>query len=275
MEKKQYYDGTKLLSQRDLNGNTPEIYLCTTNRTGGKTTYFGRLEVNRFLKQGKKFGLIYRFADQLKNVPEKFFKDIGSLFFRGHEMTAILYKDNGYSELLLDGTSCGYALALNVADKIKTISHVFSDVDSLLFDEFQSETNHYCPNEISKFISVHTSVARGQGEQSRYVPVYMIGNPVTLLNPYYNTMGISHRLRSETKFLKGNGWVLEQGYVDSAATAQKESLFNQAFMSVLLGNAAQLACFFDSYISNTNDPCFAIHLLYLETPSNKRIKKSM
>lgn len=26
-----YYDGTKLLSMKDINGNKPELYLCTTN----------------------------------------------------------------------------------------------------------------------------------------------------------------------------------------------------------------------------------------------------
>lgn len=41
-----YYDGTRLLSMLDANGNKPEIYICTTNRTGGKTTYFGRLLIN-------------------------------------------------------------------------------------------------------------------------------------------------------------------------------------------------------------------------------------
>lgn len=224
-----YYDGGPLLSQRDLRGEKPEIYMCTTNRTGGKTTFFNRLEVNRFIKQGKKFALIYRFADQLKNVHTKFFKDINTLFFEGYEMSSTLYKDNGYAELILNGKPCGYALALNVADKIKTVSHIFSDVESMLFDEFQSETNHYCPDEITKFMSVHTSVARGQGKQVRYVPVYMIANPVTMLNPYYNSMGVSSRLKKETRFLKGNGWVLEQGYVESAAKAQKESGFNIAF----------------------------------------------
>ena len=33
-----FYDGTKLLSLMDTNGNKPEIYMCTTNRSGGKTT---------------------------------------------------------------------------------------------------------------------------------------------------------------------------------------------------------------------------------------------
>ena len=56
----EYYDGTKLLSMKDLNGDTPEIFLCTSNRSAGKTTYFERMLVNRFIRTGKKFCLIYR-----------------------------------------------------------------------------------------------------------------------------------------------------------------------------------------------------------------------
>ena len=82
-----YYDGTKLLSMKDINGKTPEIFMCTSNRTGGKTTYFGRLAVNKFLKYQKKFGLTYRFNYELDDICDKFYKDIGSLFFNGYEMT--------------------------------------------------------------------------------------------------------------------------------------------------------------------------------------------
>ena len=49
------------------------------------------------------------------------------------------------------------------------------------------------------------------------------------LNPYFAELGITERLNAETKFLRGEGFVLEQGYVDSAAKAQKESPFNRAF----------------------------------------------
>ena len=48
-----YYDGTKLLSLSDIDGNKPEIYMVTTNRTGGKTTYFGRMFINAFKKGAK------------------------------------------------------------------------------------------------------------------------------------------------------------------------------------------------------------------------------
>ena len=224
-----YYDGTKLLSLTDINGNRPEIYMCTTNRTGGKTTYFGRLVVNRFLDKREKFGLLYRYNYELDDCAEKFFKDIGELFFNGYTMTSKKRAKGIYHELYLNGESCGYAVSINSADQIKKNSHFFSDVKRLIFDEFQSESNTYCPNEIKKFISVHTSMARGQGEQNRYLPVYMLSNPVSLINPYYVELGISSRLTDETRFLRGDGFVLEQGFVESAADAQKSSGFNKAF----------------------------------------------
>lgn len=224
-----YYDGTKLLSLNDINGNRPEIYMCTTNRTGGKTTYFGRLVVNRFLDKREKFGLLYRYNYELDDCAEKFFKDIGELFFNGYTMTSKKRAKGIYHELYLNGEPCGYAVSINSADQVKKNSHFFSDVKRLIFDEFQSESNTYCPNEIKKFISVHTSMARGQGEQNRYLPVYMLSNPVSIINPYYVELGISSRLTDETRFLRGDGFVLEQGFVESAADAQKSSGFNKAF----------------------------------------------
>lgn len=224
-----YYDGTKLLSMKDINGNTPEIFMCTTNRSGGKTTYFGRLCVNRFLKHNEKFMLIYRYNYEIDDCADKFFKDLSNLFFKGSTMTNKRRASGIYHELFLDDKSCGYAVSLNSADQLKKYSHLFSDVSRMLFDEFQSETNHYCSDEIKKLLSIHTSVARGQGEQIRYVPVYMLSNPVSIINPYYVEMGISERLADNVKFLRGDGFVLEQGFVDSASKAQKESGFNRAF----------------------------------------------
>ena len=224
-----YYDGTKLLSMLDINGRKPEIYMCTTNRTGGKTTYFARLLVNRFLDKNEKFCLIYRYNYELDDCAQKFFKDINGLFFKDKTMTSKRKASGIFHELYLDDKSCGYAVSLNSADQLKKYSHLFSDVARMFFDEFQSETNHYCSDEIKKLLSIHTSVARGQGERIRYVPVYMCANPVSIINPYYVEMGISGRLNDSTKFLKGDGFVLEQGFVKSASEAQKESGFNRAF----------------------------------------------
>ena len=229
MHMAEYYDGTKLLSMLDINGNQPEIYICTSNRNAGKTTYFQRWFVKRFIEYGEKFGVLYRYNYELDECANKIFKDIGRLFFPDHYMENKRRASGIFHELFLDGKSCGYAISLNSCDQLKKYSHLFSDVQRLLFDEFQSENGHYCSNEIRKFISVHTSVARGNGEQIRRVPVYMLSNPVSIINPYYVELGISSRLRDDTKFLKGDGYVLEQGFIKSASEAQKDSGFNRAF----------------------------------------------
>ena len=232
-----YYDGTKLLSLQDLDGNRPEIYICTANKTAGKTTFFNRLDFNGFKKKKNKFMLIYRFNYELDNCAEKFFKDINGLFFPEWSMYSIKRARGIYHELFArygddeEGESCGYAVALNNVDQIKKMSHLFSDTTSMTFDEFQSETNHYCTDEVSKLIALHTAVARGQGKMVRYVPIYMIGNPVSILNPYDTALGITERLGEKTRFLRGHGYVMEQGFNETASKALLSSGFARAFSS--------------------------------------------
>ena len=137
----EYYDGTKLLSLKDINGNTPEIYICVGNRTAGKTTWFNRKGVNGFIKKHKKFMTIARFNYELDNCAEKFFKDINTIFFPGYSMFSIKRAKGIYHDLYLlapgaeKSEHCGYAVALNNADQIKKMSHLFSDVGCMIFDE--------------------------------------------------------------------------------------------------------------------------------------------
>lgn len=257
MNMSDFYDGAKLLSLMDVNGEKPEIFMCTTNRSGGKTTWFNRYAVKRFINNQEKFMLLYRFQYEVADCEDKFFKDINGLFYPGHEMTSVSRAKGIYKELHLDGEPCGYAVSINSADQIKKYSHFFSDTTRMIFDEFQSESNHYCDGEVRKFRSIHASVARGQGKQSRYVPVYMLSNPVTLLNPYYTAMGISNKLSSETKFMRGNGWVLEQGYVEGASNAQKMSAFNRAFAGDMYNEYLTQAV----YLNDSK--------AFIETPSGK------
>ena len=258
-----YYDGTKLLSMKDINGETPEIFMVTSNRTAGKTTYFSRLLFNRAIKKNLKFMLIYRFNYELDNCADKFFKDINHLFFPEYTVMSRrqakgIYHDIFYQKVSDETpTHCGYAVALNGVDQLKKMSHLFSDTSCMFMDEFQSESNHYCPDEVTKFISLHTSVARGNGEMVKYLPVYMCGNPVTILNPYYVEMDISARLLKNTRFLRGEGFVLEQGYNEAASVAQKESGFNMAFKR-------------NSYVAYAGEACYLEDdISFIETPSGK------
>lgn len=226
-----YYDGTKLLSLKDINGDTPEIYMCVGNRTAGKTTFFNRLMINKFKRDGSKFCLLYRYNYDLENCAESFFKDIKHLFFPNDDFSSVKCGRGMYTELYLNDKHCGYAITLNSADHIKKRGHLFSDISCFLFDEFQSETNHYCDDEITKFQSIHTTVARGGGNMYRPVPVYMLSNSVSLINPYYTAFGLSTRIRSDTKFIKSAGLVMEQTMNENAKNAQQASAFNRAFAS--------------------------------------------
>ena len=238
MEKKQYYDGSKLLSLKDINGQKPEIYMCTSNRAAGKTTFFNRLLVKRFLQQRKKFGLIYRYNTDMVSPHERFFKEIQALFFPdwgmasawdGKQFIRMYLFPKGKEKEKSEWMECGYCFSINQAEKIKNFAHLFSDVSALLFEEFQLESGNYIPGELLKFQSLHSSVARGGGKQSRYVPVYMLSNLLTMLNPYYAAFGVSERLRDDTQFLRGDGWVLEQTWNEAAASAAADSAFNRAF----------------------------------------------
>ena len=225
----EYYDGTKILSLKDINGEDPDIYIITSNRSAGKTTFFARYFVNRFLKRGEKFALFYRYNYELSDVAEKFFKEIKFLFFNGYDMTSKAKAKGIYHELYLNDKPCGYAISINSAEQLKKYSHLFSDVQRILYDEFQSENNKYCNNEIKKFMSLMISISRGQGKQVRRVPVFMLANMVSLLNPYYAALNISDKLQAKDKFFRGDGFVLEQGFYENAAKLQKESGFLRAF----------------------------------------------
>lgn len=224
-----YYDGSRLLSMRDINGNKPEIFMVCGNNTSGKTTFFARRLIDGFLKNKEKFMYVYRFSYEITDCSDKIFKDVGSLFFRDHTMTAKKKANGVYAELFLDKIACGYVVALNNVDNLKQYSHFFSDTSCMFMDEFQSETAHYAQNEVNKFRALHKAVARGQNKMSRYVPIYMCSNNISLLNPYFAKMGISERLQKNTKFLRGDGFVLEQNFNESASKAQRESAFNRAF----------------------------------------------
>lgn len=243
MAKDKYYNGQKLLDMLDINGQKPEIYICTTNRNAGKTTFFNRKMINDFKKKGMKFALIVRYMSDIADCVNSFWKDISYLFFPGDDLKQENRQNGKYAELFLNEVSCGYVIPIMKPEKIKKVSAEFSDVGQMLFDEFQLESGMYLKDEPGQLYSIHTSVARGRNEQVRYVPLYLVGNTISILNPYYIQYGIARRLKSDTKFLRGDGFVLEQGFNESASEAQLASGFSRAMqaggMSKQVAYAAQ------------------------------------
>jgi hypothetical protein len=224
-----YYNPQKLLNMKDLDGEDPSIYIVTTNRSAGKTTSFLKKSLQDFNKNGAKLVVIYRFTYELSSCPD-IFKDVLNLYPNlGEKMTAIPHARGLFYEMFLDDVSFGYAVSLSNPDALKKYSPIFADVQHMLFDEFQSETGRYVTKEVEKFQSIYLTIARGGGQQSRHVKVYMLGNMVSIMNPYFIKFGIHKRIKDNTNFMRGNGWVAEFGFNESASNAIKNNSFFKAF----------------------------------------------
>lgn len=224
-----FYDGYKLLNMPDAENKKPDIYISEGNRSTGKTTFFNSYAVRRFLRHEEKFAVIVRTRDELSGISDKFFNDIKKLYFPASEMRQESRAHGLYSELFLNDISCGYAVPLSAANKLKKFSHLLNDTALMLFDEFQTEDNRYLPDEVNKLLSIHTSLAREIGKSVKRLPIIMIANQVSLINPYYLRLGISERIKKNTKILRGRGYVLERNFISDIAALQAGSAFNRAF----------------------------------------------
>lgn len=234
-EQGKYYSCKYLLTLKDIDGNIPEIYISDGNRTAGKSVSWKSLLVDRFLKGQKtgndinQFMMLYRNKYEISGCEQAFFGDIQRLFYRGHEMTAKKIADGMIMQMYLDGEPCGFGVPVGMASKIKKLSALFARVGAMFFDEYQDDDGKYLPREVEKIMSIHTTVARGDGKQTRYVPLYMASNTVSILNPYYDALGINKRLKTDTKILRGKGWVYERTYNENAKNSFQASAFNQSF----------------------------------------------
>lgn len=224
-----YYNPKRLLEMKDLEGLKPAIYIVSKNRSAGKTFAFLKKFLEDFKKDGTQFGLIYRHKYEISSSAE-LFDDIQRMNpeLRG-DITTVSYSGGLFYELKMDDKTLGWSFSMNSPDALKKHSPKFSQIKQMFFDEYQTESGKYLDKEIEKFQSLYLTIARGGGSQSRHVDVYMCGNNVTLMNPYFIKFGIHKRIKSDTKFMRGNGWVAEFGFNKSASNAIKSNSFFQAF----------------------------------------------
>lgn len=225
----EYYNPEKILNMKDLDGETPSIYLITTNRSAGKTTSFLKKFLHDFNKYGYQVVLVYRYSYEL-NACADIFKDVLTLYPEyGETMKGFSHAKGLFYEMVLDDKTFGYAVALSNPDALKKYSPIFADVEYMLFDEFQSEKGKYLQKEVQLIQSIYLTIARGGGKQSRDVKLFMLGNMVSIMNPYFINFDIHKRLKDNTNFMRGHGWIAEFGFNKSASEAIKKNGFFKAF----------------------------------------------
>lgn len=239
-----FYNGKQALSY-----GTPFIFTLGT-RSIGKTFYWTKRQINRFLKTGRKFGFVKRYKEDLKSVAEKFF-DNNAYEFPDHTFDADGFSSASGGRFVIDGKVAGYGMTLNKANRMKGIS--MADVDELIFDEFLPEDGIYLPSEVGAAFSLYQSVARGYGKAIRPdVRFVFIANHVTLNNPYFRELKIRDMYKPGTKILvdPDRGWVAEFTNSEEIAKEISETSFGKMIAKTKYGEYAIKAQFY------LDDPTF-------------------
>ena len=128
------------------------------------------------------------------------------------------------------------------SDLFKRIGKTLFEADVMYFDEFQpTKDGEYLPNEVKDFWIIYETVARGHdpddttndGGDSRYIPVILCSNTISIDNPYYYYTNLAGNIDSNTKIYRGNRVVYERCTVEGLADKRKEAPINVALARLI------------------------------------------
>lgn len=231
-----YYDLNPILSKKDINGNIPQKVIITGNRASGKSHAIEEHFLS-FLRKKKyrKIAVLCRYKYEMDGIAERFFSVSD---WKHPGMTYATGKKNkmGYADLILNDEHVGYGICVASSDNIKEASGLFKDVDAVVWDEFQREDNKYLPNEITQLNSIISSISRGEGKQGRFVRFFFLSNLISLLSPLMSDLEIEKRLKRNTTYVRGDGFVFEQKINLSALKAQHKAIGLETGTSSYLGS---------------------------------------
>lgn len=202
-----FYNGNILLSKKDINNNTPDTFIVTSNRSDGKTTFFRKFAADDYLRHNHETIFLTRYNSNIKQYSSDILE---TLHNHTHIKNLVLKNYKTHSVININNKPAIYISAFNSSEHIRNTSNMYNNVYNIIVDEFQSEIDNYVPREITKLQSIRTSIERGKNQHTRYTRLILCGNPYDILNPYYVALGISDRITPETKWLRGTGWVLQQ-----------------------------------------------------------------
>lgn len=233
-----FYSVRRFDGKTDLNGKDPYLRIICNNRTSGKTTSVGRECIDAVVNAGEEFFIVFRKKYEIANAHHAldsaialWKKETGQLI----ETTSKKMDGDIYATIFFDGKPAGYAIPMKSVDEIKKYSNQFCKTTIGFMDEFQLESGDYMKirdmTELEIMQSIISSVSRGLDNRARKIIFYLIGNNVSNVNPYYHGLGIYKRLKSDTKWMRGDGWILDCERNEQAAADLEKNELLKAFGS--------------------------------------------
>ena len=186
LNNKFYYNLQRVLSFNSL------INIIIGERGVGKSYTCKKHVINRFIKKNEQFVYLRRYKTELKSSVPKFFDDI----IANNEFPEAKFKVKN-NLFYIDDNIAGYALPLSTANILKSTS--FAQVKTIIFDEFIIDKGcyHYLQNEVEQFLDIIETIAR-----LRDVRVFMLGNAISITNPYFTYFDLTLPYNSDIALFK-------------------------------------------------------------------------
>lgn len=205
-----YYNGGHILN------NGCFISMSVGNRSTGKSFYFKRQCIRKYMKTGRKFIYLRRMAEDIKQCMPTWGDDIMECFpgyYIEHKKNAI-YLCKGEGENATKEI-CGYTTYLRGVSRLKSVPMV--DIDLIFFDEFLPDDNRYLEKsmpfyEPEMLMSLYLSVARGYKQVIRpEVQIICVANNISMFNPYftYFHVDLSHNSKFKHAGVYAERWMNE------------------------------------------------------------------
>lgn len=206
-----YYTLQRVLSFNAL------INFIIGERGVGKSFSSKKHVINRFIKKGEEFVYLRRYKTELKSSVPKFFDDI--IDKKVFPEANFKVKNNNF---YINDKIAGYALPLSTANILKSTS--YSKVKTIIFDEFIIDKGcyHYLQNEVEQFLDIIETVGR-----LRDIKVFMLGNAISITNPYFTYFNLSLPYNSDIALFKDGSILVNYIKNDNYREIKKASRFGK------------------------------------------------
>ena len=206
-----YYNYDRIRSYNAL------LNILIGSRGVGKTFGASELVTRDFINKKRQFVYLRRYKTELSKSMKKFFSAlIKEEKFPEHRLEV---RGNTF---IIDEEVAGYGMTLSTAQQLKSSN--FPDVYYIIFDEFLIEEGqgHYLKNEVMAFLGLVETIAR-----TRDVKVFMLGNAVSEVNPYFMFFDLTLPYNNDIKLFKNNLILLQYINNTSYIEAKKQTKFGQ------------------------------------------------
>lgn len=221
-----FYDYSKIQSYNAL------LNFIIGSRGVGKSYGAKKMVIKDFINNGNQFIYLRRYKTELDTAVPTFFDDLKANEEFG-EAALQVKKNKKMAEFQVNGETAGYAIALSTSNILKSSS--FPKVKTIIFDEFIIDKGvyHYLKDEPVKFLDAVETIGR-----LRDIKVYLLGNAVSIINPYFSYWNLSTPYGSEFKRFKDGLIVVNCPRNEEYETAKKNSRFGKLIAGTDYGDYA-------------------------------------